>query len=544
MSVAVLISTIFVAAGTVALRMGGRIVSGQRPWRSHFALGGDFGDAMTHLLLAEMIRRNAKRLPRRTPDFLLSGPQDYPAFFHWLVALLPKSLVERCEWMFSPLIEGAHAALVFLALYGALGWSDVQSPLEIALLLVVAWILSPGLAMDMRRGGFLNERVFGFLFSNCFFMAMAGWLVTGEPLLLVTAALAGCIVAVSSKFGMQAIVFVTPFAALLLMDFRPLVLLAATVIAVLVLSRGYAIFVWRGSVRHTRFYARYLLHVGDYVTSFSTRQFVEVARLLSRGSVRAAVRLALEHPIMKAFTNSPIVWVSLVAAIATAGSQAELQTVLSGVVAAAAIVALITASDTFKYLGEGERYLEVAIAPALLLNAIATPAWAAYLVAGLVIYSVLRLLAAWRTLAIVRRNAQASSSADTRELLNWLAERPSRTIYAVPGRLAFPIAYAAPQHRYIWWFLNAPEGDRQGAFERLFEGGSRYPYPAPKQAYSDWAGERAEIIILHRPTVAACKLAWGVDYDSLVAETIFSNPTYVVMELRQTELSYEKGHAL
>jgi hypothetical protein len=165
-------------------------------------------------------------------------------------------------------------------------------------------------------------------------------------------------------------------------------------------------------------------------------------------------------------------------------------------------------------------------------------------VAGLVIYSVLRLLAAWRTLAIVRRNAQASSSADTRELLNWLAERPSRTIYAVPGRLAFPIAYAAPQHRYIWWFLNAPEGDRQGAFERLFEGGSRYPYPAPKQAYSDWAGERAEIIILHRPTVAACKLAWGVDYDSLVAETIFSNPTYVVMELRQTELSYEKGHAL
>lgn len=501
---------------------------GQRPWLRRFALGGDFGDAMTHLLLAEMIRRNAKRLPKRTPEFLLSGPQDYPAFFHWLVALLPKSLVERCEWMFSPLIEGAHAALVFLALYGALGWLGVPSPLEIALLLVVAWILSPGLAMDMRRGGFLNERVFGFLFSNCYFMAMAAWLVNGEPLMLVIAALAGCIVAVSSKFGMQAIVFVTPFAALLLLDFRPLVLLVATVVAALILSRGYARFVWCGSVRHTRFYARYLMHVHDYVNSFSTGQFVEVARLLSRGSVRTAVRLALDHPMMKAFTNSPVVWVSLMAASTNVSAYVELKTVLSAVVAATAMVALITTSDTFKYLGEGERYLEVAIAPSLLLMAISVPDWAIHLAAGLVIYSVLRLLAAWGTFANVYRNAEASA-ADTRELLNWLAKLPSRTIYSVPGRLAFPISYAAPQHKYIWWFINAPESYRQAAFERLFEGGSRYPYPAPQQAYEHWEGERADIAIFHRPTIAACKEAWGIDYDVVAGESILSNDTYLVV---------------
>ncbi len=511
--------------------MGGRILSGQHPWSKDFALDGDFGDAMVHLLLAEMIRRNGNLLIRRTPEFLLSGPQDYPAFFHWLVAQLPKNFVERYEWMFSPLIEGVHAALVFIALFVALSWLGIQSPLEIALLLIFTWIVTPSLAMDVRRGGFLNERVFGFLFSNCYFLAMAGWLVTGEPLLLLASILSGCIVAVSSKFSMQAIVFITPLVALLLMDFLPLVLLLATLISALMLSGGYAGFVWRGSVRHTRFYARYLVRVGDYVNSFSMHQFSEAARLLCRGNVRTAAHLVLEHPMIKSVINAPAVWVSLAAAYAATGTNEDLQGVLVAFVAGPAMVALATTTDKLKYLGEGERYLEVAIAPALLLIAVAAPAWMQFLVTSLAIYSVLRILLAWRKIYAVRRNTPLSYNMDTRELLKWLDQGPSRTIYAIPGRLVFPIAYVTTQHRFIWWFINVPESNRQAEFESLFDGVSRYPYPSPQQVRSSWKGERADIVILHRQTTAGCKNAWGIDYDGINGEIIFSNASYTVLAL-------------
>ncbi len=518
----------FIGLLTFVLRVCNRTFQQGPPWRNGIGRNGDFGDAMTHLLLADMIRRNGGKIVRATPSFLLSGPQDYPALFHTLIALIPKETLEQWEWGVSPLLDAAHAVLVFVFFLAALRGSGSWSALPMAAGMTLAWLLSPSLAGEVRRTSYLNERVFGFLFSNTYFISMAAWLGCGEPLWVVAAILAGSVVAVSSKFGMQAILLITPLVSCFLQDIRPLLLLAMLCVAAMILSGGYALRVWRGSIRHTRFYARYLVRVHDYVTSFSMRQFVEAARLLSRGVVRSAVRLAVNHPLINSFAVNPTVLVALfVACIAESGSV--VQHVHVSLVGAAALVGLLTSTDVMKFLGEGERYLEVAIAPALLLIANLAPTQAPHVVVGLIIYSVLRLALVWRMLSLVRRNAPASSAVDTRELLNWLAEHASRIIYAVPGRLAYPIAYVAPQHRHIWCFLNAPERERQEEYERLFEGGSRYPYPAPQQAYAKWRGERADIAILHKPTVAACKAAWGIDYDAIVGERVFSNHTYLVV---------------
>ncbi|ROT44023.1 hypothetical protein [Pusillimonas sp. NJUB218] len=531
MSLEVLAAAGAIFLSTLMLRVGGRMVIGQSPWRSKFALGGDFGDAMTHLLLAEIIRRNSHRLPKNTPEFILSGPQDYPAFFHWFLSLFSKRTLERFEWLFSPTVEAIHATMIFLAFYFWVpeftGITTVFLPITMA----VAWILSPGLSIDVRRGAFLNERVFGFLFSNLYFLSLSAWLIAGHPAAFGCALIAGCIVAVSSKFGMQAIVFITPLVALGLLDFKPLMVLVLLVACATILSGGYALFVWKGSLRHTAFYARYLVHVGDYVNSFSTRQFREAAHLLRRGGVRSALRLVLNHPLVKIFTNSPAIWFALAALIFN-HPVSQVVFVLLALILAAVVVALITTTDSFKFLGEGERYLEVVIAPALfLLTAVASDlnVW----LGGLIAYSVMRLAVAWYPLLRNRAiGSGVASSSDTKELLDWLAQEPSHVIYSVPGRLAYPIAYAATQHRYIWWFTNTPERERQADFERLFEGGSRYPYPSPQQVYSSWRSVRADIVVLHRSTIAACKAAWGCDYGTIDGKDLFSNDTYLVIGLR------------
>ena len=128
------------------------------------------------------------------------------------------------------------------------------------------------------------------------------------------------------------------------------------------------------------------------------------------------------------------------------------------IVGAAALVAIATSTDTLKYLGEGERYLEVALVPALLFIALAAQSEATSIFGGLAGYSALRLTQGWRQLALVRRVAHPTeTAADTRALLDWLVGQPAMIVYSVPGRLAFPIAYAAKQHRFVWWFTNTPE---------------------------------------------------------------------------------------
>lgn len=531
---------LLIGALTFFLRIFGRVVHLGLPWRNSLARQGDFGDAMTHLLLADMIRSCARKIPRATPHFLLSGPQDYPAFFHWLVALIPRRTVESLEWFFSPTIEAVHVMLVFAASYTVLSYFDASANLSLAALITITWLLSPGLAIDIRRGAFLNERVFGFLFSNCYFMAITAWLVTGHPSGLGVAVLAGCVVSVSSKFGMQAMMFITPLSALLLRDVDLLVPLLLVLVFAPVMSCGYAFNVWRGSVRHTHFYARYLIHVGDYVSSFSTRQFLEAIRLMRQGSVRTAVFMVLNHPLVKTVTNNPAVWVAL--AVAYFIDIPYAATVLVSIVASAALVAILTSMDTFKYLGEGERYLEVALAPALLFIALAVPSEAASFFLGLIGYSVLRLAQKWRQLLVLRRSDPPSGAADTRALLEWLIGQPAMTIYSVPGRLAFPIAYTMSQHRFVWWFANAPERHRQADFEKLFEGGSRYPYPAPRMAYASWDGIRADVAILHRPTTSACKDAWGIEYDQVKGAPLFANSTYAVVGLNPDFVKQVEGH--
>jgi hypothetical protein len=531
MSALALLAAFFLFIGTLVIRFAGRAIGGRFPWRSRFALGGDFGDAMTHLLLVEKIRRNGHRIPRRTPEFMLAGPQDYPAFYHWVLSWVPKLALERFEWLFSPLVDALHAVLLFAAFFNNMNAAGHERILA-SVLMVLVWMLSPGLALEPRRGAFLNERVFGFLFANVYVGALGVWLISGRASMLLVALLAGCVVSVSSKFSMQVILFVTPLASLGLWDAKPIGVLLLLLLIAPIVTRGYALFVWKGSLRHSAFFARYMVHIGDYVTSFSMRQFLEAVHLLCKGKLRSACRLTLSHPISRVVINSPTAWVAIGLTWKNGGTpESYVWFVLT---CATALVALATSTDTLKYLGEGERYMEVALAPSLLLIAAVSPDANFWFIA-LIVFSAIRLLMVWCSGAKTA-NAKLSGSLDAADLLAWLAKLPSQTIFAVPGRLAFPIAYAAPQHRHVWIFINVGERDRQHLFERLFVGGSRYPYPAPTQAYAIWEGHQADIAILHRQTADACKVAWGQDYDAIKGPQLFANNSYVVRGLsRNTE---------
>ena len=512
-----------IVIAALVLRALPRFIAEPKLLKNSLAGGGDVGDAVTHLLLIDLIRRNDGRLVLTTPSFTLSGPQDYPAFFHMLMARVPRAVLERWEWLSSPVFEAIHAALIYLFVhYWCKNVVSVPDPRVMAFLITTAWFFTPGFVRDPRRGSYLNERVFGFLFGHLFFLMVLvvvsehSWTAAG------VAVLAGAVVAVSSKFGMQSLVFITPLASLLLWDWRPIALLVVSFSAAVLLSRGYAITVWRGTLRHSSFYARFLVNVHDYTTSFTVRSLVVNMQLLLSRGFRLGTTMLRSHPLPRAILDVPSIWIALALLVPLWALPAAQE--LGLFVASASIIGISTMTDQLKFLGEGERYLEYAVLASLLMF-LSWPIYGVVAISAVAIYGLLRQTSVLRT----ARRTRSSRASTFDELAAWLSMQRPQTFLTIPGRLCYPLAYRSFEHRFVWWFINAPDASGEQRWRGLFDDGGRYPFPSPSRVKQGYQTYGADLVILHKPAADGAREVWGFDYSAVGEETVFENFEYKVV---------------
>jgi hypothetical protein len=383
-------------------------------------------------------------------------------------------------------------------------------------------IATPGLAMDIRLDAYLNERVFGFLFTHIFFLASMFWILTGSAAFACISFLAVVVVSITSKFGMQAVLLITPLWALFLLDFRPLLLLIGGLVAAPILTIGYSVTVWKGSLRHTHMYATWSMYVHDYVTSFSTRQLIESLRHLLTGSIRTAWRHARAHPAVKGVLGFPVVFVGLFVWLHDGADVDGVSWLFLSFVVAGVLVFLLTTTDSLKFLGEGERYLEPTVLGSSWALMLLMPSFATALLVSLLVYGTLRSCSWW-----IRHRNTKEKGRGFNDLLLFLQKIRPHLLICVPGRLCFPIDYFMYRHRYCWLFINAPDLERQTLFKRLFVSPGKYPYPTPEsiQAAATAHGQPT-LVILHKAGADAVRLAWGLDYDGLSGKIVFENDEY------------------
>ncbi len=70
-------------------------------------------DTWRHLAVADYIRRH-HRYPTRMPEaYLIDEPCDYPPLFRYLLAAIPKRVLEEYQWVVSPACDFCHNMLVY-----------------------------------------------------------------------------------------------------------------------------------------------------------------------------------------------------------------------------------------------------------------------------------------------------------------------------------------------------------------------------------------------------------------------------------------------
>jgi hypothetical protein len=499
------------------------------------AIGSDDG---THLLLRREIRRNRFQVPSKLEPYLFVQRLTYPWLFHQLIAFLPEPWLRRLPALPSAIIDGGHTVLAYLGgvwLATTLGhpeiaeragfWSGLFFGVNPALL---AHGMGP-------RAYEVTPRPLGEFFFSAAMMA-AIWAVSGGGWgWWLVSVLAGGALLLSSKFAAQVLVIFVPLLSMMPGFFPVLLVVPASFVAAMVVSRGRYMDIFRGQVAHLRYFRRKLQYMFSIVTGrnrwrdFSRiRLAIQSHGLLSRETLQAAGYVYMTNTYLLALSRSGLYFILLFLCLSASRRDAlGIGTVPALWLLAWAFVWIIPfvliSTKHFRFLGEAERYAEYGILPAAVLvgfGVAGTPITLTLAVV-LLLYG-LNAIGVVGHAWIINARVVRDDYQDREELVGVLQGLPPGSVLlGIPAmQVLAPVAFRLP-HRYADII-----GDDGVTFVRVvetqFEG---YPWPKP-----DWAMWRAlgveyvvtfspEYLRTHRPSLR---------YDQIPLDLIFSNSSYRV----------------
>lgn len=475
------------------------------------------GDGIGHLDYVQNLHANGGRVGR-VPKFILDS-DDYPQGFHWIFWRVGVTTRWLEAWgdRVAGSIDGALVAVVGLAMER---WGGPHH----------AWILTlPFLKLLVAHSGRASNftaRPFGALTGNVYLVGLCGFMLEGEPTWLVASVVASCLLASSSKFAIQAVAGISLWLALLLVDLRPLLVLAACGGASILLTRGYTARVVSGLARHARFYRTHL--AARHLAVARHYRQLWAGLLFRRPSLRAWYRLYRDNSIARVVSDVPLN-LAVIYAIASAGTSSL--GLFEAWFVAGLLLLLVTGTDWLRFLGEPERYLEYSLVPVFVVlsrhdaHQLAPSSWVA--LALLVPTFALHLRSSLR-----RTPGGLGQAARLRLVRETLAELRGARILTVPLRLSYLLAYHLPENEYVMFMGNVPEGALETECRALVP--DHWPYPAPDLA-SLARHHGATLVVVDKSQVQSLEAVLGRPYYSFVGiRAIHEDDAYAVFEVEQS----------
>jgi hypothetical protein len=333
-------------------------------WRYRDAITAD---TYFHLYCAGVIRHNRLRVPRQLPRVMLPHEYTYPFGYHYALALFGGAGRHWAERLTGPVFDCAALALV--------AWCSLaNTPARQALLVIALYAFSPGFLRigSGPRAYSGSPRTFGqFLYLAHVLSAYIG-LFQDHALALALSVLAGAAVVLVAKFSVQVLLFFGIAFGLLLSP-AYFVLLAGSLLLAIAISAGRAWRVLVGHWRHSHFYFSFLQKVFLYPEFHTFGAYLRAAagiakRALVNGEWKQATEwfFSERHPVHLLLTVfTPFLAVPLV--MLEDRSLYPFERFLLVWAAAGLACFVLTKVRALLFLGEGERYLEYATFPALML---------------------------------------------------------------------------------------------------------------------------------------------------------------------------------
>jgi Ca2+/Na+ antiporter len=486
------------------------------------------GDSVVHLIIADGVRRNGHRIPDRFPELLLSGSNDYPSFFHWLLSFLSKETLEQWEPFIGTFIEIVHNLFIFFTIYYFALKQEMISAKLVGFLGSVIFALTPLFIDHVGRVFLLSERPFGALLGTVFVFFGLQLIAFSDFWCLAGAGVASGIIFISSKFTVQAILFISLVFSLLAWTPKIWLAIVAGFLLISLISRGYALKVFLGHIRHSIFYKDFLLT--NYLRPNS--QYLDLFRCVINGISRPNVLIQAfrTNSLLKIFSMMP--WVLVLFPLLLKNNEQVKSNMLFHScflwIISCIILVCVVSIKKMRFLGEPERYLEIGILPIAFLTSFfliqegSIGFWILFIVVAFYC-----LFAFWRIFSGARKSSLWD--ADQEKLCDWLREIEPSRILTIPLKTACFLVYRT-HHKGLSILANISGKSQQRQFMELCP--VLYPYANSnlKRLAKEY---NLNFIIVHKPTLDSLrKGCFGITYDFSTFEKTYENSSYAVYGLK------------
>lgn len=315
-------------------------------------------DVQGHLYFSKVLREQ-RGGPFGDITLQVVGASSYsqPFMWHWLVGFLdPRGLRRHQAWL-NGVVDAIYAVLAYLLMLRA-GCDNRVALFAIALyLLTPMWFSS--LAIGPRIAGF-TPRLSSEVATNLFFVVTLLPVDLPWPIVATLAVALATFVLSSSKFGVQALLFLTPLVSLLAQQWMPLAAMLVAVATTVVASRGRAIKQFKAQASHLAWYFRENLQGRMHVSKRNSLRalFKRSESSTAEYFAKLVYRALSENSYTSVLLKSPLLLFAVLPWTSSLRLVADDRTpVLMAPVLAAVLLYFVVNLRPLLFLGEAERYL-------------------------------------------------------------------------------------------------------------------------------------------------------------------------------------------
>jgi len=320
-------------------------------------------DGYYHIQYIDEIRQNGHRLPEELDGTATGVVPTTPFFLHWLLSFIPRRFDRTIDTHFPAIADLAYALLFFLPYFVGL-----INSFELAIAVGICLVTPEFTRFDIAHGKSISARKPGLILTTFGIFSFTWWVTTGGLPWLIASLCAVAIVLLSSKFAIQALVFIVATLTIGGYASTLLILVLGLGLATL-MSGGHLIYTLRAHVLFLKDYAE----EKQYIYLEPPTNPVELLKRLS--SVRSigdfGRTILTTNEIMGVVYNPFVVAVSVVylTAVFTEWSLPAVPHVFYVWILGGVVGFSVTLLPHMQFIGEAERYLEFAFFPSAIVLA-------------------------------------------------------------------------------------------------------------------------------------------------------------------------------
>ena len=322
-------------------------------------------DVWSRMLETDYIRKNGHRVPKEkiSGGFILEGFFNYPPVLPWMLSFLSKKTLFNIQGFIAPIFDILQNILVFF-----ITW-QITGQIEIAFLAQLIYATIP---LTILENSYLTPRSLGYLNFTLAFYPLLLYSIQPNSLYLLISFIFLTLSFFTHKFAAQSLFFACLFFSIIENRTSPyLVIFFLSFFSAIILSRGYYLRILQGHIDNIRFWMRnyeyrFAHQVRGIIKQRGKTDFVgQVYYLLGTFTPLTLIgtNIWTIFPLIF-FAASFLNWTFL-------PFDNPLIYKMSIWVVSFYILSILVLS--IKYLipiGEGQRYLEMALAPTAVISAI------------------------------------------------------------------------------------------------------------------------------------------------------------------------------